>query len=355
MLNRLLGFLGPDLAIDLGTANTLISVAGDGVVLNEPSVVAVEHNGRRILGGGCAVGHLARQMLGRAPESISVVRPLREGVISDFQLCEAMLRYFLRKVDGGRLRFGARAIVTVPECITPVEKRAVFNSVLRAGARQVFLLAESKAAAIGVGLPVAEPVANMVCDIGGGTTEVAVMSMGDTVASQSIRVGGDQMDAAIVEFLKHRYQLRISATVAEQLRVDLGSAYVLEDEFTDEVSGVDIVSGLPRKATITSEEIRESLNGPLTKIVTAIKDTIDGCSPDLAADLVDNGLVLTGGGALLRRLDRYITQQTGIPCRVSSSPLSDVANGARICLEQFPRWRITLESSDDDVPTRAFV
>jgi rod shape-determining protein MreB len=352
MLNRLLGFFSTDLAIDLGTANTLVSLAGDGVVLNEPSVVAVERSGS-VLADGCAVGHLARQMLGRAPESICVVRPLRAGVIRDFQLCETMLRYFMRKAQRQNWGVGPRVIVTVPGCITPVEKRAVFNSALRAGARQVYLLLESKAAAIGAGLPIAEPVANMVCDIGGGTTEVAVMSLGDVVASHSIRVGGDQMDTAIMDYLKKHYQLRIGTSGAERLRIDLGSAYPLEEEQTDEVSGVDLISGLPRKAQVTSEEIRAALGDPLTQIIDAIKETIDGCQPDLAADLVENGLVLTGGGSLLRRMDRFVGEQTGLPCRVSADALEDVARGSQICLEQFNRWRGFLESSDDDVPSRA--
>ncbi|MFP6657765.1 MAG: rod shape-determining protein [Pirellulales bacterium] len=352
MLNRLFGFLGSDLAVDLGTVNTRISVPGQGLVLDEPSVVAVEQSGRRVFAEGCAVGHLASQMLGRAPGTISVVRPMREGVIYDFELAEAMLRYFLRKAQGGGWRFGPRVMITVPGSISPVEKRAVFNSGLRAGARQVLLLPQHKAAAIGVGLPIAEPVASMVCDIGGGTTEAAVMSLNDLVSSHSIRVGGDQMNGALIEYLKRNYQLRVGAAGAERLRIELGSAFTLETEITDEVSGVDQISGLPRKASITSEEVREALAEPLHAIVVAIKETIDGCSPDLASDLVENGLVLTGGGALLRRMDRFVSEQTGLPCRVSDSPLEDVARGSQICLEQLPRWRDAVESSDDDVPVR---
>ena len=350
MLNRLFNLFGNDLAIDLGTANTLISVAGDGIVLNEPSVVAVERSGR-VLADGCAVGHLARQMLGRAPDSISVVRPLRAGVIRDFQLCEAMLRYFMRKAQRNYWGLPPRVVITVPGCVTPVEKRAVFNSALRAGARKVYLLLESKAAAIGAGLPIAEPVASMVCDIGGGTTEVAVISLGDVVASHSIRVGGDQFDASIIDYLKKHYQLRIGVAGAEKLRIELGSAYPLEEEQVDDVSGVDIISGLPRKAQVTSEEIRAAMGDPLTSVIDAIKETIDGCQPDLASDLVENGLLLTGGGSLLRRIDRFVAEQTGLPCRVSPTALEDVARGGQICLEQFDRWRGFLESSDDDVPS----
>ena len=349
MLNRILGLLGDDLAIDLGTANTLISVPGEGLVLNEPSVVAVDAGDAKVLSGGCAVGHLARQMLGRTPDSIEVVRPMREGVIADFQLCETMLRYFIRKAQPRRRIIGPRVVIAVPGCITPVEKRAVFNSAQRAGARQVFLLSEAKAAAIGVGLPISEPVASMICDIGGGTTEVAVMSLGDTVASGSIRVGGDAFDEALVDYLRRNYNLRVSIPAAERLRIDIGSAYPLADEMTDEISGVDLISGLPRKATITSEEVRESLGEPLSEIIQLIRQTIDGCSPDLAADLVENGLVMAGGGSLLRRIDRYVNEQTGLPAVVSPDALSAVAKGSQICLEQLPRWRRALESSDDDV------
>ena len=349
MLNRISAFLSSDLAIDLGTANTLIGVAGEGLVLNEPSVVAVAEGTSRVLSGGCAVGHLARQMLGRTPGSISVVRPLRDGVITDFELCEAMLRYFMRKAQRQTWGLRPRVLVGAPGCITPVEKRALFNSAHRAGARQVFLISEAKAAAIGVGLPVAEPVASMICDIGGGTTEVAVMSLGDVVASQSLRVGGDLMDQAIVDYLRRHYSLRVGLPTAERLRIEIGSAYPLDDELTDEASGVDTVSGLPRKATITSEEVREALDEPLARIIGAIKATLDGCSPDLAADLVENGLVLAGGGSLLRGLDRYISEQTGIPARVSPDALSAVAKGTLICLEHLSQWRRALESSDDDL------
>ncbi len=349
MLQRLLGYFTTDLAVDLGTANTLISVSGEGLVLNEPSVVAVHQQTGRILSGGCAVGHLAKQMEGRTPDSIAVVRPLGNGVITDFELCEAMLRYFFRKVEPGAWRFRPRVLVTVPSGITPVEKRAVLNSTHRAGARTVYLMPEAKAAAIGVGLPVAEPVASMVCDIGGGTTEVAVISLADIVAGQSIRVGGDRMDQAIVDYLRRHYSLRVGLPVAERLRIDVGSAYPLEEERVAEVRGLDTVSGLPRRSTVTSEEIREALADPLEAIVDAIKATLDRVSPDLAADLVDNGLVLCGGGALLRRLDCFLGQQTGLPVRLAPEPLLSVAKGARICLEHLHQWRRSLESSDDDV------
>jgi len=349
MLHRLLGMLGSDLAIDLGTANTLVSVVGEGLVLNEPSIVAVEEGTHRILSSGCAVGHLAKQLQGRTPQSISVVRPLSAGVITDFELCEAMLRYFMRKAQPQGMRFRPRVLVAVPGCITPVEKRAVYNSTQRAGAREVLVMPESKAAAIGAGLPITEPVASMVCDIGGGTTDVAVYSLGDVVASKSIRVAGDAMDQAIVDYMRRHYSLRIGTTAAERLRIAIGSAYPLEEELSDEVPGVDAISRVPRKASITSEELREALGTPLLQIVEAIKATLDDCSTDLASDLVDNGLVLCGGGALLHGIDRYLSEHTGLPTRVCAEPLTAVARGTYICLEHFDRWRSAMQSSDEDV------
>lgn len=349
MLQNLLNHFRSDLAVDLGTANTLICVVGEGLVLNEPSVVAVQQGTGRILSGGCAVGHLAKQMEGRTPDSISVVRPLHNGVITDFELCEAMLRYFFRKVEPRRWRIKPRVLVAVPGSITRVEKRAVLNSTHRAGARQVFLMPEAKAAAIGVGLPIAEPVASMICDIGGGTTDVAVLSLADIVASQSIRVGGDRMDQAIVDYLRRHYSLRIGTPTAERLRIDLGSAAPLEEERLSEVRGIDSVSGLPRRASITSEEIREALADPLEAILEAIKLTLDHVSPDLAADLVDSGLVLCGGGALLRHLDRFLAEHTGLPVRLAAEPMLAVAKGTLICMEHLDQWRPMLESSDDDV------
>lgn len=348
MLRRLLRHLSSDLALDLGTANTLVGVASEGIVLNEPSVVAVHQRTGRVL-SGCAVGHLARQMEGRTPDSIAVVRPLAEGVITDFDLCEAMLRYFFRKVETSSYRWKPRVLVAVPGCITPVEKRAVFNSVHRAGARQVFLIPEAKATAMGVGLPIVEPVASMVCDIGGGTTEVAVISLADIVAGRSIRVGGDRMDQAIVDYLRRHYSLRIGVSAAERLRIDIGSAAPLDEERVAEVRGLDAISGLPRRATITSEEVREALADPLESMVDAIRETLDRVSPDLAADLVDQGMVLCGGGSLLRRIDRFLEEQTGLPVHVAPEPLLAVAKGTLVAMEHLEQWRPMLESSDDDV------
>ena len=349
MLNRLREFFGSDLAIDLGTANTLIGVAGEGLVVNEPSVVAVTQVGGQVSSGGCAIGHLARQLLGRTPESISVVRPMRDGVITDFELCETMLRYFMRKARRRRWSLRPRVLVAVPGSITPVEKRAVYNSLYRAGAGQVLLIGEAKAAALGAGLPIAEAVASMVCDIGGGTTEVAVLSMTDVIASVSVRVGCDAMDAAVVDYLRRNCNLRVGLPMAEWLRIEIGSASPLAQELVEEVRGIDAVSRLPRRATITSEEIREALALPLERIVAAIKSVLDQVSPDLAADLVDQGMTLCGGGALTRGLDCYLSERTGMPVRVAAEPLLAVAKGAQICLENLGQWRKLLESSHDEV------
>lgn len=344
MLRRLRRWLCPELAIDLGTANTLVAVRGEGIVLDEPSVVALEQGTRKVLGRGTAVGKLARQMIGRTPDSITAVRPLRDGVITDFELCEAMLEYFIRKATRHSRGLRPSVVIAVPGGITPVEKRAVFNSAERAGAGRVYLIEESRAACIGAGLPISEPIASMVCDIGGGTTEVAVLSLGEVVASQSIRVAGDEMDEAIVDYVKQSFSLRIGTPSAEQLKLDIGSAYPLDDELSAEVRGLDIISGIPRKATITSEEVRESLREPLQAILQCVKATIEQCDPELVADLSDTGLVLTGGGALLRGLDLLMREQLGIPVRAAADPLTTVARGTAICLEHLREWSASLDS-----------
>jgi rod shape-determining protein MreB and related proteins len=349
MLNRLRNWLCPDLGIDLGTANTLIAVHGRGVIVDEPSVVALRKGTRRVLGKGTAVGKLAKQMLGRTPDSITAVRPLKDGVITDFELCEAMLRYFIRKASrqSGGLR--PRVVIAVPGGITPVEKQAVYNSAERAGAGRVYLLEESKAAGIGAGLPISEPMASMVCDIGGGTTDVAILSLADVVVSRSIRIAGDEMDEAIVDYLKRHFSLRIGEPSAESLKLEVGSAFPLEQELTTEVSGLDTISGVPRKAVVTSEEIREALRGPVEAILNCVKTVIEHCKPELVADLADTGLVLTGGGSLLRGLPTYMNEQLGIPVRVAEDPLTTVARGTAICLEHLSHWRDSLETIDKDV------
>jgi len=344
MLNWLRQRFCTDLAIDLGTTSTQIGLPGEGIRIDEPSVVAVPAGSRMVAGRGAAVGKLAHQMLGRTPESISAVRPLSHGVINDFELTESMLKYFIRKAARQRLGMKPRVIIAIPGSITAVEKRAVFNSAERAGAGRVWLIEESRAAGIGAGLPVSEPLASMVCDIGGGTTEVAVMSLGDVVSSQSIRIAGDAMDAAIVQYLRRSYSLRTGERTAEQLKIHIGSAAPLDHELSQEVSGLDTASGSPRKAVITSEEVREALYEPLQKIVDSVRRTIENCQPELVADLADTGLVLTGGSALLRGIDQFLNLQLGIPVRVTESPRLTVTRGAMICLDHLDQWGDRLDS-----------
>ncbi len=347
MLPRFAALLRCDLAIDLGTASTRVALPGEGVVLEEPSVVAVARTSNRILSSGCAVGHLARQMWGRTPDSVSVVRPLSAGVITDFELCEAMLRYFLNKVRPRRFGLRPRLLIAAPGCLTQVEKRAIYTSAHRAGAGQVMLLRVAQAAALGVKLPIAEPIAGMVIDIGAGATEVAILSLGDVVAEKSIRTGGDQMDEAILDWLRRHRGLRIGLSTAEQLRITLGSAWQIEEEKTDEVRGLDIATGLPRRLEITSAEVREALAEPLERLLNAIRSVLDLCSPDLVADLIDRGMVLCGGGAQLRGLDYWIAERTGIPAHVAADPQSAVVSGTLVCLEHLDAWRNFVESSDD--------
>lgn len=349
MLNRLRRWFCPDLAIDLGTANTLVAIEGEGITLNEPSVVALQKGSRRVLGKGTAVGKLAKQMLGRTPDSMTAVRPLKDGVITDFELCEAMLRYFIKKASRQRPGMRPRVVIAVPGGITPVEKRAVFNSAERAGAGRVYLIEESKAAGIGAGLPISEPMANMVCDIGGGTTEVAILSLADIVSSHSIRIAGDEMDEAIVKYMKQHFSLRIGEQTAEEIKIEIGSAFPLDQELTTEISGLDTISGVPRKAVVTSEEIRESLREPCEAILNCIKNVIEQCKPELVADLADTGIVLTGGGALLRGLDLFMNEQLGIPIRVADQPLTTVVRGTAICLEHLSQWRDSLDSGNGDL------
>ena len=349
MLNRIRQWISPDLAIDLGTANTLVAIQGEGIALDEPSVVALQKGTRRVLGRGAAVGKLAKQMLGRTPDSITAVRPLKDGVITDFELCEAMLRYFIQKARKRSRGVKPRVVIAVPGGITPVEKRAVFNSAERAGAGMVYLIEEAKAAGIGAGLPISEPLASMVCDIGGGTTEVAVLSLADVVVSRSLRIAGDEMDEAVVEYLKQHFSLRIGTQTAELIKMEIGSAYPLEEELTMEVSGLDTISGIPRKAIVTSEEIRDALREPVAAILTCVKNVIEQCKPELVADLADTGIVLTGGGALLRGLDLYMNEQLGIPVRAADDPLRTVARGTAICLEHLNQWRDSLDHGDADL------
>lgn len=342
MLNRFKQHFCPDLGIDLGTANTVIAVNGHGVVLNEPSVLAIRKETGQVLGQGNAVGKLARQMLGRTPEGIVALQPLKHGVITDYRHCEAMLRYFLMKSRVGAYHRSPRVLIAVPGGITSVEKRAVFNSTQRAGAGRIFLIEKATAAAVGAGVPIAEPLAGMICDIGGGTTEVALFSLGSTIASQSLRIAGDDFDQAIVDYLRYNYSLKVGLQTAEALKRKIGSAYTLPNELSAEVSGMDIVSGIPRRAMVTSEEIREAIAAPINKIIESIKLVIEQCQPDLVADLAQTGITLTGGGAMLRSIDKRLKEQLGVHVTIDSSPLTTVARGTLICLEHFSQWKDVL-------------
>jgi rod shape-determining protein MreB len=322
-VNFVLGLFSNDMGIDLGTATTLVFVKGEGVVLCEPSVVAIERGTSHVL----AVGEEAKRMLGRTPGNIIAIRPMKDGVISDFEITEAMLRYFIKKVHHRRVLVRPRIVIAIPSGITEVEKRAVKDSAERAGAREVFLIEEPIAAAIGVGLPIQEPVGNMIIDIGGGTTEIAVISLAGTVFSKSIRIGGDEMNEAIIEYLKKTYNLLVGERTAEDIKIKIGSAYPLEEEMSMEVKGRDLVAGLPKIVTITSEEIRESLQEPLRAILEVTKISLERTPPELAADLIEHGIVMAGGGSLLRGLDKLISEETGLPVHITDDPVTAVANG----------------------------
>ncbi|MDD5409148.1 MAG: rod shape-determining protein [Candidatus Omnitrophica bacterium] len=322
-VNFVLGLFSNDMGIDLGTATTLVFVKGEGVVLCEPSVVAIERGTSHVL----AVGEEAKRMLGRTPGNIIAIRPMKDGVISDFEITEAMLRYFIKKVHHRRVLVRPRIVIAIPSGITEVEKRAVKDSAERAGAREVFLIEEPIAAAIGVGLPIQEPVGNMIIDIGGGTTEIAVISLAGTVFSKSIRIGGDEMNEAVIEYLKKTYNLLVGERTAEDIKIKIGSAYPLEEEMSMEVKGRDLVAGLPKIVTITSEEIRESLQEPLRAIVEVTKISLERTPPELAADLIEHGIVMAGGGSLLRGLDKLISEETGLPVHITDDPVTAVANG----------------------------
>jgi rod shape-determining protein MreB len=344
MLNSLLGIFADDIGIDLGTANTLVYVRDQGIVLREPSVVAVQAGTHRVL----AVGEEAKKMLGRTPGSIVAIRPMKAGVIADFEITEAMLRYFIRRVQNTRrmIRFRPRVVIAVPSGITEVEKRAVKDSALHAGAREVFLIEEPMAAAIGVGLPVQEPAGNMIVDIGGGTTEVAVISLAGIVFCRSVRVGGDEMDECIVQYMKRVYNLMVGERTAEEVKIDIGSAYPMAEETTMQVKGRDLVAGLPKTLTITSEEIREALKEPVSAIIDAIRLTLERCPPELSADLVDRGMVMSGGSSMLRGLDKLIAEHTGLPVHRADDPLSAVAEGTGVVLNELNFLRKVASSSD---------
>ncbi len=330
MWSSFLGLFSNDIGIDLGTANTLVYVKDRGIVLREPSVVAVQAGTKRIL----AVGVEAKRMLGRTPGNIVAIRPMKAGVIADFEITEAMLRYFIKKIHNRRKMVRPRIIIAVPSDITEVEKRAVKDSATHAGAREVFLIEEPMAAAIGVGLPVQEPAGNMIVDIGGGTTEVALISLAGIVFSRTVRVGGDEMDECIVQYMKRVYNLMIGERTAEEIKMTMGSAYPVGEDTSIEVKGRDLVAGLPKTLTITSEEIREALQEPVSSIIDAIRITLERCPPELSADLVDRGMVLAGGGSLLTGIDKLIAEQTGLPVHLADDPLSAVAEGTGVVLNE---------------------
>ena len=318
-----------DIGIDLGTANTLVYVRGEGIVLREPSVVAVDANSNEVL----AIGKKAKEMLGRTPESITAVRPLKDGVIADFEVTAAMLKYFVRKAIKAGSFTRPHIVICIPSGVTEVERRAVREATLKAGARQVSVIEEPMAAAIGAGLPISEPTGSMIVDIGGGTAEIAVISLGGIVASRSVRMAGDMFDQAIIAFIKRKYNLLIGERTAEQIKIEIGSAYALDPELTMEIKGRNLVDGLPKNIVVHSEDVRGALLECLVKITTAIKETLERTPPELSADIIDRGITLTGGGALLRGLDQLIQSETGIDVHVAEDPLDCVAKGAGAVLD----------------------
>ncbi|HUU49420.1 MAG TPA: rod shape-determining protein [Nitrospinota bacterium] len=329
VFNVLFGLLSNDMAVDLGTANTLVYLNGKGIVLCEPSVVAIDKDSNQVL----AVGTEAKEMLGRTPGNIVAIRPMKDGVIANFEITEAMLRYFITKVHNRKTLVRPRIIICVPTGITQVEKRAVRDSAESAGAREVYLIEEPMAAAIGVGLPVQEPSGNMVLDVGGGTTEVAVISLSGIVFSKSVRVGGDAMDECIVNYIKRKYNLLIGERTAEKIKIEIGSAYPLEETLSMEVKGRDLVDGIPKTFQITDEEIRNALSEPITTIIDTVKDALEKTPPELASDIVDKGIVLAGGGALLRGLDILLREETGLPITLAEDPLTAIVLGTGKCLD----------------------
>jgi len=338
LFNRILGWFSNDLAIDLGTANTLVYAKGKGIVVSEPSVVAVTKDGRgpdKVR----AVGREAKEMLGRTPGNIVAIRPMKEGVIADFEIAEAMLRYFIRKVHNRSTLVRPRIVVAVPSGITEVEKRAVRESAMSAGAREVYLIEEPMAAAIGAGLPVTEPSGNMIVDIGGGTTEVAVLSLSGIVYSNSTRTGGDKMDEAIINYVKRKYNLLIGERTAELVKINIGTAFPTDDIRTLEVKGRDLVAGVPKTLELKSDEICEALAEPVNTMVESVKIALESTPPELSADIVDKGIVMTGGGAMLTNLDLLLREATGLPVMLAEDPLTAVVLGTGRCLDELELLR----------------
>lgn len=336
--------LSNDIGIDLGTANTLVYVRNQGIVLNEPSVVAVEKSTGKVL----AIGSAAKEMMGRTPGGIDAVRPLKDGVIADFEISEKLIADFLRRVVKHKYLMKPRVVISVPSGITEVEKRAVRDSAENAGAREVYLLQEPMAAAIGVGLPVDQPTGQMVIDIGGGTSEIAVIALSGIVNDTSIRVAGDEFNEAIINYLKKNYNLLIGELTAEDIKIKIGSAFPLEKELSLEVRGRDLVAGVPKNLKISSVQIREALAETVDIIVEAVRQTLEQTPPELASDILERGIVLTGGGALLRGLDKRLRQETNLPVNVAEDPLTCVVRGSGRVLDEFPKYQKVLEKSRKD-------
>ncbi len=335
IFDSLAGLFSNDLAVDLGTANTVVFVKGKGIVLREPSVVAIHNESKEVL----AVGSEAKQMLGRTPGNIVAIRPMRDGVIANFEVTEAMIKYFIRKVHNRKTLVRPRVVIGVPSGITQVEKRAVRDSAESAGAREVYLMEEPMAAAIGVGLPISSPTGNMIVDIGGGTTEVAVISLSGIVYSRSVRVAGDEMDEAIINYIKRKYNLLIGERTAEEIKIKIGSAYPLEEKQEMEVKGRDLVAGIPKTLIINDEEIREALAEPVGTIVENVKIALERTPPELAADIVDKGIVMAGGSSMLKGLDLLLREETGLPIILAEDPLSAVALGTGKALDELELLR----------------
>lgn len=337
---KLFGSLSRDMGIDLGTANTLVHVKGKGIVLREPSVVAIQRDTGEVL----AVGEEAKQMIGRTPGNIVAIRPLKDGVIADFDVTQAMLKYFIRRSLDTKSFIRPRVVVGVPSGVTEVEKRAVIDATIQAGAREAYLIEEPMAAAIGAGLPVHEPTGNMVVDIGGGTTEVAVISLGGIVTSRSIRIGGDEMDEAIVQYVKRTYNMMIGERTAEEVKMSIGAAIVPDVEESMDIRGRDLVTGLPKTLTIRAREVQQALSEPVSGIIEAVKVTLEKTPPELASDIMDRGIVMTGGGSLLRGLDRLLSKETGMPVHIAEDALDCVGTGTGKALESIDLLKRVLMS-----------
>lgn len=349
IIDKIFGVFSIDMGIDLGTANTVVCVKDKGVVFSEPSVVAVKKGTNEVLLGGNAVGNVAKEMIGKTPGSIQAIRPLKNGVIADFDITREMLNYFIRKVHGNR-KWGVspRVIIAIPSGGTEVERRAVINSAERAGARKVFLIEQPMASGIGAGLPISDPSGSMICDIGGGTTEVAIISLAGIVVNKSLRVGGDAFDEAIMDYMKAAHSLLIGPNTAEQIKFKIGSAMPQEEELEMDVKGLHQVHGVPKQVRITSEEIRQALSGPVSSIVDTIRTTLGNAPPELAGDLVDRGIMMAGGSSQLRGLDRLVEKHTGLPTKVAEDPLNCVAKGTGVVLEQLELLKTILDTGKEE-------